>query len=97
MSDPQFDVFRREPIEVSASGRWTKILAPVESIDNEGDIRFELESNEVYWMDWGSHFITLDAKIRIVDAGVAKNLGATDEAIFINNAGHSVFGCQSEN
>ncbi|MEL7308393.1 MAG: hypothetical protein AAGK05_11350, partial [Pseudomonadota bacterium] len=92
MSDPQFDVFHNESIDVSADGVWVKILQPVESLANDGDIRFEIEGDEKHWLQWGESYVSLEAKIRKYDAtGDVTDLEAGDEVIFINNAAHSIF------
>lgn len=92
LSDPQFDVFHNESIDVSANGVWVKILRPVESLANDGDIRFEIEGDEKHWLQWGESYVTLEAKIRKYNAtGDVIDLEADDEVIFVNNASHSIF------
>ena len=91
-SDPQFDVFRNEKIDVSTSGLYVNIIHPVESLDNDGDIRFQIDPNEKYWMQWSESKVTLEARILKSDgAGKWINLAAADKVIFANNAAHSIF------
>jgi len=92
LSDPQFDVFHNESIDVSADGVWIKILQPVHSLANDGDINFEIEGDEKHWLQWGESFISLEAKIRKYNAsGDIVDLEKGDEVIFVNNAAHSIF------
>ena len=92
LSDPQFDVFHNESIDVSANGVWVKILRPVESLANDGDIRFEIDGDEKHWLQWGESYISLEAKIRKYNTtGDVVDLDTGDEVIFVNNAAHSIF------
>ena len=91
-TDPQFDVFQNENIDVSTSGLWTKIIHPIESLDNEGDIRFQIDANEKFWMQWGESKVTLEAGIQKADAGGRWiDLEPDDDVIFANNAAHTIF------
>ena len=92
LSDPQFDVFHNEAIDASASGCWMKIVNPIESLDNECDIRFEIDANDKYWMAWGDSYVTMEATIKKTKAGGGtENLTADEKMVFINNAAHSLF------
>ena len=92
LSDPQFDVFHNEAIDASASGCWMKIVSPIESLDNDGDIRFEIEANDKYWMAWGDSYVTMEATIKKAKAASgSENLTAAEKIIFVNNAAHSLF------
>ena len=91
-ADPQFDVFQNEKIDVSTSGVWVSIIPPTEALDNDGDIRFQLDGEEKYWMQWGESKVVVEARILKSDgAGRWIDLAANDHVIFINNSAHSIF------
>ena len=90
--DPQFDVFHNEAVDASAFGNWVKTVAPTESVDNDGDIRFEFDINEKYWMGWADSYITLEAQIQNIDtSGKVVALDADEHVILINNGAHSLW------
>ena len=90
--DPQFDVFHNEAIDASAFGNWVKTVAPTESVDNDGDIRFEFDINEKYWMGWADSYIMLEAQIQNIDtSGKAIALDKDEHVILINNGAHSLW------
>ena len=91
--DPQFDVFHNEAIDASASGCWIDRAVPIESLSNGGDLRFELNGDEQYWMAWGDAFITMEVQLQAIDntSGAVRDMTAADKAIIINNSAHSLF------
>ena len=92
INDPQFDVFHNIDADASASGCWMKIVNPIESLDNECDIRFEIDANDKYWMAWGDSYMTMEATVlKTKAAGGTENLPVEEKMVFINNAAHSIF------
>jgi hypothetical protein len=88
IDDPKYDIFYTEPEDKDTSGSWDLIKTPLEALDNNGDIRFDIPASSIYWMDLSNAHINYEARI-ITATGASAPAG--EKFVFINNAAHSLF------
>ena len=88
IDDPKYDIFYTEDEDKDTSSNWDMVLTPTESLNNKGDIRFQISPSDTYWMDLSHGHINFEARIVHKDGTVPAD---TESIIFINNAAHSLF------
>lgn len=88
IDDPKYDIFYTEDEDKDTSSNWDLVLTPTESLNNKGDIRFQVPSSDSYWMDLSHGHINFEARIVSKDGTVP---ASTESVVFINNAAHSLF------
>lgn len=88
IDDPKYDIFYTEDEDKDTSSNWDLVLTPTESLNNKGDIRFQVASSDSYWMDVSHGHINFEARI-LLKAGT--NPTAAELVAFVNNAAHSMF------
>lgn len=88
IDDPKYDIYFTEAEDKDTSGSWDLIKTPLESLDNKGDIRFQIPASTTDWMNLYRGFINFEARIVLKDGSTP---AAADQVMFINNAAHSLF------